>query len=233
MNNITKNIMSNKEVLAYFKTEENFNDYLNLITKKLKNVCNNFYESFPTDVIEPMYYIVSLNPNETYEKNNVDNIELAVLNIPEAIHELPIESREKIINIVIGSHIMQEERYNENNKVLSVIFQAEGQILKKDIDDNSEVNMNDPNFVDSVIISFFTLFGVSLKTYDVTTKNNKKHLKSKLSEDYNNYNFKSKSYNKKHTNYLINAVNTINKKFNDEDDDNSNEKDIFADDVNL
>jgi len=93
--------------------------------------------------------------------------------------------------------------------------------------------MDDPNFVDSVIISFFTLFGVSLKTYDVTTKNNKKHLKNKLSEDYNNYNFKSKSYNKKQTNYLINAVNTINEKFNDEDDDNSNESDIFADDVNL
>jgi hypothetical protein len=129
--------------------------------------------------------------------------------------------------------MMQEERYNENNKILSVIFQAEGQILKKNIDDNSEVNMDDPNFVDSVIISFFTLFGVSLKTYDVTTKNNKKHLKNKLSEDYNNYNFKSKSYNKKQTNYLINAVNTINEKFNDEDDDNSNESDIFADDVNL
>ena len=80
--------MSNKDVLAYFKTEENFNDYLSIISQKLKRVCNEYYKTFNDETIGPMYYVISLNPNEPYEKDSETNMNLTVLEVPDSINEL-------------------------------------------------------------------------------------------------------------------------------------------------
>lgn len=229
-NSVTNKVMSNKDVLAYFKTKENFYQYLNTISKKLQSVCNDFYKDNPEDMIEPIYYIISLNTNVPYILNDNKNISITVLDIPLFIYELETEARNAIINVAIGSEIAEDkDTYNDNNKILMVLFQAEGQVLKRHIDDNEKVDKEDPNFVDSIIFTFSTMFGIGLKTYSIVYKKKKKYLEDEITEDHNNYDFKSKTSKKDPNNALLNSLNTITKNINDD----SEELDIFADDVTL